>query len=188
MRAFNTMAIAPTLFTLDVVLHHVDRQLEQELSLRVACHPSETRERMWLRVLAFAFWWEEALVFGPGLGEAEAPDVESKDPTGIQSGWYRVGKIEPAKLQRVVDQNGRAKVGVLFESPERMAAFLEEARAGGLSRVGKAELIAMDSALLKELGQSEQRRQKAELTIVGDHLYVQRDGESLEGPLTRGGL
>jgi hypothetical protein len=66
-----------------------------------------------------------------------------------------------------------------------MEAFVEEARAAGLQRLGRVALAAVAPAFLAELAGSEERRAKLSLTIVGDHLYVERDGRSFDGPLVR---
>ncbi len=82
-------------------------------------------------------------------------------------------------------QNAGAKVAVLFDAPRRMEAFVAEAEQQGLSRLSQAELAAVDPPLLAALAQREERRIRAELTLVGDHLYLSLGGESLDGPLHR---
>jgi uncharacterized protein YaeQ len=180
------MALAPTLHDFEVALNHIDGGLELRLSVRTARHPSETLERVWLRLLAFCLFHEERLAFGPGLGEPEAPDLEARDLTGRVTRWIRVGRADAAKVQRAADQNGDAKVSVLFESPARLSAFVEEARAAQLSRLAEVELVAADPALLAALAQGEGRRAKLSLTLVGDHCYVDLGGVSVDGALTRG--
>ena len=91
-------------------------------------------------------------------------------------------------MQRAADQNSRARIVVLFESTQRMEQFTQAARAEKLTRLGRVELAAAPEELLSELATSEDRRAKLSLTIVGDHFYIQRDGESLDGPLVRGQL
>ncbi|MBI5548699.1 MAG: YaeQ family protein, partial [Deltaproteobacteria bacterium] len=145
------MALPPTLHDFEVALSHVDRGFDAALSVRTARHPSETQERLWLRLLAFCLFHEERLAFGPGLGEPEAPDLEARDLTGQLTRWIRVGKADPAKVQRAADQNGDARVSVLFESPAKMEAFVAEARAASLSRLQEVELVAADPKLLAEL-------------------------------------
>jgi uncharacterized protein YaeQ len=180
------MSLAPTLYDFQIALSHVDRALDQpQLQLKVARHPSETMGRVWLRVLAFCWLWEERLAFGKGLGEPEAPDLEARDYTGLVTSWVRVGKADPVKIQRAVDQNPHAKVSVLFESPARLEAFLAEAREAKAARVAKAELAAVDAELLQDLSTYDSRRIKVSLTFVGDHAYVECEGESFDGPLTR---
>lgn len=182
------MAQAATLYDFQVTLSNVDRSIDQQLSFKVARHPSETMERVWLRVLAFCWLWEDRLAFGPGLGDPDTPDLETRDYTGQVTRWVRVGKAEPTKIQRAIDQNGSAQVCVLFDGPARLEAFLAEAVAAKLTRVGKAQLAAVDPELLTALAADDTRRTRLTLTLVGDHFYLDRGGTSLDGPLTRGAL
>ncbi len=182
------MAQAPVLHDFDVELNHVDRRLEKQLHVRTARHSSETMSRVWLRLVAFCMQWEERLAFGPGLSDPDAPDLLATDLTGQTTLWMRVGKADPAKVQRAADQNSRARIVVLFESAQRMEQFAQAARDEKLTRLGRVELAAAPEELLAQLATSEDRRAKIGLTIVGDHFYLQRDGESLDGPLVRGQL
>jgi uncharacterized protein YaeQ len=183
------MTLAPTLYDFQVSLSQVDRSIDQpQLSFKVARHPSETMPRLWLRVLAYCWMWEERMTFGKGLGEPDSPDLECRDYTGLVTRWIRVGKADPIKLQRAVDQNPHAKVSVLFESVERLEAFVAEAREAKATRVAKAELAAVDAELLRALSAFDSRRIKLSLTFVGDHVYAECEGQSFDGPLTRATL
>ncbi|BDG04525.1 YaeQ family protein [Anaeromyxobacter oryzae] len=180
------MALTSTLYHLDLHLSHVDRGIDQALVLKAARHPSETMERVWLRVLALLWQWEDRIEFGPGLCEPDAPDVAAARLDGTPSLVVRVGKPEPARIARDVSQNAGARVAVLFESPRRMEAFLTEAAGEKLGRVAQAELAAVEPALLAELSARDDRRIRSSVTIVADHFYVERDGRTVDGPLHRG--
>ncbi|HZZ85093.1 MAG TPA: YaeQ family protein [Anaeromyxobacteraceae bacterium] len=180
------MALAPTLYDFDITLSHVDRGLDAQLHVRTARHPSESMERVWLRLLAFCCLHEERLVFGPGLSDPEAADLFADDLTGQKTLLVRVGRQDPAKIQRESDRAGKARVALFLDSAARLAAFREEAAAAGLPRLGKVELYAPDAALLRWLAAREERRQKLSLTVVGDHLYLGLGGETADGPLHRG--
>ncbi len=182
------MALAATLYDFQITLSNVDRSIDQQLSFKVARHPSETMERVWLRVLAYCWLWEDRLTFGPGLSDPDTADLETRDYTGMVTRWVRVGKADPTKIQRAVDQNGNGQVCVLFEAPERMEAFLAEAVEAKVNRVAKAQLAAVDPELLSALAADESRRNKLNVTLVGDHFYVDRGGVSVDGPLTHGSM
>jgi uncharacterized protein YaeQ len=182
------MALSPTLYDFDVSLSHVDRSIEAKFSLKAARHPSETLERVWLRVLAYCWQHGERIGFGPGLGEPDAPDIEARDYSNEVTLWVRVGKADPLKVQRAADQNPHARVAVLFESPAKMEAFVAEAKQADLGRLSKVELAAVEPDLLRALASNEQRRTKLTVTLVGDHFYIDRSGETLEGPLSRSSL
>ena len=180
------MALASTLYDFQIALSNVDRAIDQQLSFKVARHPSETMERVWLRVLAYCWLWEERLVFGPGLSVPDAPDLETRDYTGLVTKWVRVGRADPTKVQRAVDQNGNAQVCVLFDDPQRMHAFLAEAAAEKMHRVSKATIAAVETDFLEALASDESRRTKVSVTLVGDHFYLDLGGSTLDGPLTHG--
>jgi uncharacterized protein YaeQ len=181
----RAMALPSTLHHIDLRFSQVDAGVDGQVVLRVARHPSETMERLWLRILAFVWKWREGMAFGPGLCEPEAPDVAAALPDGRMAAVVRVGKPDPQRIERDVNQNAGAVVAVLFESPRRLEAFLAEAQQGGYTRAAAADLAAADPALVKELGSREERRIKASITLVADHLYVEVDGRTLDAPLHR---
>ena len=119
------MALPSTLHHLDLHLANVDRGAERELTLRIARHPSESMDRLWLRVLAFAWQHEEGLAFGPGLCEPDVPDLLAAGPDGRPTLLVRVGKPDPERVARDVAQGGGARVAALFESPRKLDAFLD---------------------------------------------------------------
>jgi uncharacterized protein YaeQ len=180
------MALPSTLHHLDLRFSQADRGVDGEVSVKVARHPSETMERLWLRILAFAWKWREGLAFGPGLCEPDAPDLLATLPDGRSSLIVRVGKPEPSRVERDVNQNAGAEVAVLFDSPRRLDAFLAEVRERRLGRAAAADLAAADPALVTAFGAREDRRIRAAVTIVADHLYVDVDGRTLDAPLHRG--
>src|SRR5580693_2733681 len=61
------MALKSTIFKADVQIADMDRHYYQDHALTIARHPSETDERMMMRVLAFARHAGDALFFGKGL-------------------------------------------------------------------------------------------------------------------------
>ncbi|HYD41920.1 MAG TPA: YaeQ family protein [Anaeromyxobacter sp.] len=180
------MALPSTLHHLDLRLADADRGIDQAIALKVARHPSETMERLWLRVLALAWQWREGIAFGPGLCDPDAPDVLANELDGRIALIVRVGRPDPERVARDVAQGGGAKVAVLFDGPRRMEAFVAEAQERGLARLEKAELAAVDPPLLAALARREDRRLRCELTLAGDHLYLAVESEHLDGPLHRG--
>ncbi len=179
------MALPSTLHHFDLRFSQADLGLEGEAALKVARHPSETMERVWLRVLAYAWKWREGISFGPGLCDPDAPDLLAAAPGGRASLVVRVGRPEPARVERDVNQNAGAEVAVLFDGARRLAAFLAEARERGFDRAGAADLAAVDGPVLAELATVAERRIKVVVTLVADHLYLEVNGRTLDGPLHR---
>ena len=58
------MALKSTIFKAELQIADIDRNYYQSHALTLARHPSETDERMMVRLLAFALHAHESLLFG----------------------------------------------------------------------------------------------------------------------------
>tara|TARA_R110002073_G_scaffold282125_2_gene446350 strand:- start:1098 stop:1730 length:633 start_codon:yes stop_codon:yes gene_type:complete len=103
----SDVAIKPTIYKLKISLSDLNRDIYDSLNLTIARHPSETMERMMVRVLAFCLNTREQLLFCKGLSDTEEPDLWAHSLDGNLELWIDVG--EPAadrvkKSSRVADQ------------------------------------------------------------------------------------
>lgn len=87
-----------------------DRNYYADHALTVARHPSETDERMMIRLLAFALNAHEYLAFGKGLSDVEEPDLWQKDLTGAIVHWIEVGQPDEKRLLRACGRSERVSV------------------------------------------------------------------------------
>jgi uncharacterized protein YaeQ len=185
------MALSSTRMDFRVELSHVDRGRQASERIVVARHPSESAEHVILRVLAYCIFHEEGLSFGPGLSDAEGADLWTRDPAGRIVTWIECGAAPFERLKKIVQHNAGAAVHALFSDLRRRDELLEAARALG-ARAGKvADAISVwtvDPKLVAALAQKEARSSTWAVTIVGDHLYVDVDGATLDGELGHGRL
>lgn len=101
------MALKPTIYKLRIALSDINRNYYDTLDLTTAQHPSESLERMMVRVLAFCINAQEHLAFTKGLSAAEEPDLWAHTLDGQISLWIDVG--EPA-VDRIKKATRRAKM------------------------------------------------------------------------------
>ncbi len=99
------MALKSTIFKAELSVSDLDRNYYGTHSLTLARHPSETDERMMVRLLAFALHAGEGLEFGKGISTDEEPALWKKDLTGAIQEWIEVGLPEERLLRRA---SGRA--------------------------------------------------------------------------------
>ena len=85
------MAIKSTIYKIDLQIADMDRNYYALHNLTLARHPSETDERLMVRLIAFTLYANEALTFGKGLSDDEEPDLWQKDLTGAIQLWIDVG-------------------------------------------------------------------------------------------------
>ena len=93
------MAIKATIFKANLQIADMERHYYQDHALTLARHPSETDERMMVRLLAFALHAHEYLEFGQGMTNDDEADLWQKDLTGAIELWIDVG-IPDEKLIR----------------------------------------------------------------------------------------
>ncbi|MCX9158369.1 YaeQ family protein [Niveibacterium sp. 24ML] len=105
------MALKSTIFKLDLQISDMDRGYYGNHSLTIARHPSETDERMMMRVLAFAMFADEGLVFCKGLSSDDEPDLWQKDLTDAIQTWIEVGLPDERGLRQA---SGRSDQVVLL--------------------------------------------------------------------------
>ena len=103
------MALKATVFKVNLQVNDLDRHHYGTYPLTLARHPSETDERMMLRVLAFALEAAEGLEFGKGLSSDE-PALWQHDATGLVEHWIEVGLPEEAALRRACGKSRKVTV------------------------------------------------------------------------------
>ena len=175
------MALTATMYNFDIQLANVDRQVYESLSLRVACHPSETPEYLVARVLAFCLEYTEGITFSRGLSDPDEPPITVRDLTGTITSWIEIGAPDAARLHKASKSAPRVAV-YLHKDP---AAQLRAWSAATIHRADKLELYAFDRDLLAELVHKLDRRTKFDLSVTDGELYIDIAGKSLTGAVTR---
>lgn len=171
------MALTATMYSFDIQLSDVDRGVYETLSVRAACHPSETEEFLWTRVLAYCLEYTEGIAFSRGLSTPDEPAVMVRDLTGAITAWIEVGAPDAARLHRA--SKGAPRVVVYTHRDPRL---LQRQYAG--ERIHRAESImisAVDRELLDALVTRLDRRVAMELSVTDAMLYATIGGDVLSG-------
>lgn len=99
------MALKATIYKAHLQIADMDRGIYADHQLTVARHPSETDERLALRVLAFALQVpadndQGALEMTPGLSDPDAPDLWLRDLTGEIVHWIELGQPDERRMMK----------------------------------------------------------------------------------------
>jgi uncharacterized protein YaeQ len=95
-------------FTLQ--LADLDRGHFSDYGLTLARHPSETDERMMIRLLAFTLYASPTLVFGRGLSIEDEADLRDIDAAGNVERWIDVGLPAEKAIRRACGRSRRVIV------------------------------------------------------------------------------
>ena len=174
------MAIKATIFKADIQIADMDRHYYQSHLLTIARHPSETDERMMVRLLAFARHAHEALSFAKGLSDAEEPDLWQKDLTGAIELWIDVGQPDDRRILKACGRAGHVKI---YSYSSNSAIWWNQIG----SRVDRArhlEVINLSVATSTAMSKLAQRNMELQYTMQDGEIWVSGNGETLQIDLT----
>jgi len=175
------MALKATIFKADLQIADMDRHYYQDHALTIARHPSETDERMMMRVLAFVIHANEALTFGKGLSADDEPDLWQKDLTGAVDLWIEVGQPDEKRILKACGRS--ARVVVYCYSP---TTHIWWSQLG--SRVERAKNLTVyqvPAETSQALAALAERTMQLQCTIQDGQIWVNSQGHTVHIELTR---
>lgn len=177
------MALKSTIFKADLQIADLDRNCYAGHVLTLARHPSETDERMMVRLVAFMLYADEALSFGKGLSADDEPDLWRKDLTGAIKLWIEAGLPDEKRLRRAC---GRADRVVVLTYGGRGAEIWWQQNQSALRRLDKLSVIDLAYEETQALAALARRNMSLQCTVQEGELWLVADGESLHlRPLIR---
>lgn len=174
------MALPSTIYRAAIQLANIDENIYLPLQVTIAQHPSETSERLVARLLAYALFYEPELVFTKGVGAGEEPDLWVIGPDGRVVTWVEVGLPDP---DRLIKAGRHCQQVLLLASGSAVNRWLEQHRAK-LAAVANLGVYSIDQTFLAQVASRLQRTISWSLTITESQLYLEINGDTLEGDLT----
>ncbi len=164
------MALKPTIYKLQVDLSDVDRGFYDTLPLTLAQHPSETLERMMVRVLAYCLHASQEPVFGKGVSSIEEADLWQKSLDGRIQHWIDVG--EPS-VERIRKACNLADAVTLYGFNTKAELWWQQS-ADKASR-DNLTVHLFPWAEIRQLARMVQRTMRLSVTITGQSAYIATD-------------
>jgi len=175
------MASNATIYKAALQISDMDRHYYQDHAVTLARHPSETDERMMMRLLAFALHAHEGLSFGRGIGVEDEPALWQKDLTGAIDLWIEVGQPDEKSLRQAC---GRAKQVVVYSYGGRGADLWWEKNRGTLERLHNLVVITIPTDASRALVQLAQPSMQLPCTIQEGQIWMGESSNSAHIELT----
>ena len=156
------MALRATIFKADLHVADTDRHYYGSHALTLARHPSETDERMMVRLLAFALHADEALSFTRGLSDTDEPDLWRKDLTGAVDLWIEVGQPDERRLLKAA---GRAREVVAICYGGHASEVWWNTVRGKVERARNLRVLAVPAQAARALGVLAERTMEVHCSI-----------------------
>ena len=175
------MALKSTIYKATLSIADIDHGHYADHALTLARHPSETDERMMVRLLALALNAHElqdmcggdgTLAFGAGLSDPDDPDLWLKDFTGQVRLWVEVGQPEDKPLMKACQKADAVRVYCFHHAAEVWWKGIESK----LTRLDKLQVYRVPTEASQELARMAERSmqlqatvQDSAVTLSGDH-------------------
>ena len=171
------MAIKATIFKADLQIADMERHYYHDHALTLARHPSETDERMMVRLLAFALHAHEYLSFGEGMTTDDEPDLWLKDLTGAIKLWIDVGLPDEKLIRRAC---GRAEQVIVYIYGGRVAEMWFTQNSGLFERLKNLTVINLPSESTHAIASLAQRTMQLQCTIQDGQVWLSDGNESVQ--------
>ena len=162
------MALKATIHKAEIIISDMDRGYYQTHTLTLAQHPSETLERLMLRIVVFALHASEQLAFTRGLSAIEEPDLWQKSDTGDIDLWIDLGEPDERRLRQAC---GIAKEVWLY-SYGRGSDVWWQGMQKNMARLKNLRVLRISPTTLVELAKLHQRTMQLQATIQDKQLWL----------------
>ncbi len=168
------MALGSTVYKATLDISDLDRGYYATHVLTVARHPSETEERLMLRILAFASLAGEHLEFGRGLSTEGEPALWEIDDTGTIERWIEVGCPDVRQVRRAAGRSNH--VTVLAYGEDRVGPWWQSV-SGDFSKIDKLAVLNVSDEEVAKLTTLCERNMRFAVTIQDETVWV--NGEKM---------
>lgn len=155
----------------------MDRQVYGTFPLTIARHPSETDERMMVRVLAFALFAHERLEFGKGISNDDEPALWRKDLTDAIEDWIEVGAPDERALRKA---SGRAARVTLLTYGGKSADVWWQQNATACARIQNLKVLDVPFDTSRALAKMANRNMTLSATIQDGVVFMADETTSLQ--------
>jgi len=176
------MALKATIFKATLEIADLDRHYYQTHALTIARHPSETDERMMVRILAFALHANDALLFGKGISTDDEPALWQKDLTGAVEYWIEVGLPDEKLVRRAC---GQADQVIVYTYGGRCAELWWTQNRDKLERNANLAIINIPLEASRELAKLAQRNMQLHCTIQDGQIWFSQGDETVQLELSK---
>ncbi len=163
------MALKATIYKAALNIADMDRQYYASHALTLACHPSETEERLMVRLLAFALYASDNLQFTRGISTDDEPDLWDKDLTDAITHWIEVGVPDESRIRKACN---RARQVTVISYGARTAPLWWEKNRDKLARFDNLRVLYLPKEATETLANMAQRNMDLQVTIQDSQAWV----------------
>jgi uncharacterized protein YaeQ len=165
---FTRMALKSTIYKADCQIADMDRGYYAPHNMTIALHPSETEERMMVRLVAFILNAHEHLQFSKGLSSEDEPDVWQKSLTDDIELWIDVGMPDEKRIRKA---SNRSVLALIYTYGGRNAMWWSQIK-NKLTRFKNIKIINLPKADTDQLAPLIKRSMQLQISIQDGQIWL----------------
>lgn len=171
------MAMKSTVLKAELQISDMNRNYYHTHQLTLAQHPSETEERMMVRLVAFALHASNSMSFTKGISIEDEPDLWQKDLTDHITLWVELGQPEEKRIKKAC---GRADEVFIYTYQPRNSGPWWEKLAEKLRRFEKLHVLSLNTVSTATLADLCDRNMSLQCTIQDNSIYLSSVDKEVE--------
>lgn len=170
------MAQKATIYKANVNVADMDREVYLDQSLTIAQHPSETLQRMMLRVVAWAMNANEQLTFTKGLCDEDEPDLWQVNYSEEIELWVDLGLPDEKRIKKA---SVRAKQAIIYAYGANAAKMWWKQQQSVARKYKNLTVYFIDDESMAVLANAVTRTMNLQFTIQGGEIWINTDVEAI---------
>ena len=178
----HSMALNSTIFRCNLQVSDLDRGCYQTHELTVARHPSETDERMMVRILAFALNADEHLRFTRGLSQDDEPDLWQRSLSDELMLWIELGQPDEKRIKKACSRSKRVFV---YCFSHRSATVWWRQISASVERFSHLSVFKLPEGTSEQLASMARRNMSLQCTVQDGEIWFSDEENSIQFALER---
>lgn len=171
------MALKATIYKIHLNIADMDRDYYCNHNMTLACHPSETENRLMVRILTFAQFATENLAFTRGLSEDEEPDIWEKNMVGEVTHWIELGVPAEDRVRKACHKSALTTV---VAYGQHTAEVWWEKHKNKFQKFNNLQVFFLPDDQLQAMASKCHRNMDFQVSIQGGEMWVAAEGETTD--------
>lgn len=163
------MALKATINKAELNIADMNRNYYHSHHLTLAQHPSETDERLMMRLVAFALNAHEDLVFTKGISTEDEPDIWQKDLIDHIVLWIDLGQVDEKRIKKACGKSDRV---IIYTYQSRSAKPWWQKIESSLKRFDNLNVYEIENASSVQIESLMHRSMNLQCNIQDNAVYL----------------
>ncbi len=169
------MALKATIYKVNIELANMDLNYYDSLQLTLAQHPSETEQRLMVRLICYILNAHPDLQFGKGVSDEDEAAIWQINYSGEIALWIELGQLDEKRIKKACNKSAKVKLYCYGSSVNTWWSQTQNA----LQNFPKLSIEQFDMTTTNALVKLLSRNMEFQCSIQDDQLWLTCGDETL---------